>query len=140
MFRQEKELSLKKIILALNEVEIMKKFWINLICSFIPFPKKRKSFRAKLLHKKINIPQTSNIEDHTYTKNHIEIEPEDKKRINLSIQGENNTIIVKKLNNTGSGYISIFIAGNNCKITLQEGILVSTGLKSEWDKYILILE
>ena len=111
----------------------MKKFWINLIWSFIFSKKKRKAFRTKHLQKKIITPQTSNVENHNmedlmYTKNHIEIEPEDKKRVNLSIQGENNTIIIKKLNNTGSGYISIFIAGNNCKITLQEGILVSTGL------------
>lgn len=99
----------------------MKKFLVNLFCSFIPLKAKRDAIRNKYFPKKIapDIWQTMNMN------NHIEIAEEDKAHVSLSIQGVNNTVIIKKLCMGFSGHICISLTGNNCNIVLDEGIWVS---------------
>ena len=58
-----------------------------------------------------------------YGDNQVEIAPEDRSRISLDIQGQNNTVIIKKLSN-GAGKIRISLAGDNNTIFLDEGVRI----------------
>lgn len=57
--------------------------------------------------------------------NHIDISPEDESHIELSVKGSNNSVIIKKLNNDTKGKLCINLAGNNCRIYIDEGLLIS---------------
>ncbi len=94
----------------------MKKFLINLICLFIFSKKKRKKFKQK--HLSTNLTNIA-------PDNHIEIAKGDETHITLSVQGKNNTIIIKKLHKDTKGKLNISLAGNNCHITIEENILIS---------------
>ena len=101
----------------------MKKFFVNLVCAFIFSKKKRDIVRRKLLHQ--NAKVMCNQWDIFSQNNHIEICEEDKTHINLSIQGKGNTVLIKKLCSGITGKINISLAGNNCRIIIDEGVWVS---------------
>ena len=101
----------------------MKRLLVNLMCAFIPVKAKRDAVRNKFFPKKrVKFPDPWEL---MLAENHIEIAEEDKAHVSLSVHGKGNTIIVKKLCQGISGMINISLAGNNCKIVLDEGIWVS---------------
>ena len=84
----------------------MNKALINFLCCFIPSKEKRKDFRKKHALKNKPVPivgsrcnmvqDGQSIKDEKtayYEKNNVEIHEEDKKGINLKIDGENNHIV-----------------------------------------------
>lgn len=60
--------------------------------------------------------------------NRIEISPEDKKHIKISIIGDDNIVIVKKLVSGSKGKLSVSIAGNNCSVIIDEGVYIGSRL------------
>lgn len=60
--------------------------------------------------------------------NRIEVDPCDIGRVKLSVTGDNNVIIIKKMSSSTSGKVSISLAGNNSSIILDEGIHVGETL------------
>lgn len=104
----------------------MKRLLVNLMCAFIPVKAKRDAVRNKFFPKKrAKFPDSWEL---MLAENHIEIAEEDKVHVSLHIHGKGNTVIVKKLSQGIPGMINISLAGNNCKIVLDEGIWVSGGL------------
>lgn len=105
----------------------MKKFFVNLVCAFIPVKSLRQKVRASLgIKKKVrSIDPWEKLRQN----NHVEITETDKKFVNLAIDGINNKVIIKKLSLRNKGKINISLAGDNCSIILDEGIYVSFGLK-----------
>lgn len=99
----------------------IRKFLVNIICGFIPSKNKRDEVREKLLAPaKIEMVNKEN---------HIEICDEDKANISLSVQGNGNTIIIKKMSKVSKGKLTISICGNNCRLILDENVYVSGTLK-----------
>lgn len=105
----------------------MKKFFINLVCAFIPVKSLRQKVRASLgIKKKVrSIDPWEKLRQN----NHVEITETDKKFVNLAIDGINNKVIIKKLSLWNKGEINISLAGNNCSIIIDEGISVAFNLE-----------
>lgn len=102
----------------------MNKTLAHLLCCFIPSKEKRRAFRNKHLARLVIDPWQK-----LRQFNHIEIENEDKKFIDLHLTGENNTIIFKKLSRNFKGKIRISMAASNSTILFEEGCYVASMLR-----------
>ena len=60
--------------------------------------------------------------------NRIEVDPCDIGRVKLSVTGDNNVVIIKKLSEKTGGKVSVSVAGNNCSIILDAGIFIGNAL------------
>ncbi|WP_298068353.1 acyltransferase [uncultured Mailhella sp.] len=89
---------------------IVNKIMVNLLASFIPSRKRRQEFRclARL--------------EHCAQENDIQIAEENKKYVDLHIEGKNNKIVIKK---GFTGKVHMHIEGDNCTVIFEENVKVN---------------
>ncbi len=96
----------------------MREKWIQFLSCFILKKKKRRAFRLSHLGYARKV-----VGD-----NEVRVCAEDRTRVHLHIEGSHNHIEIGKLKASG-GTIFIHLAGNNCRIVIEDGFAVSSRLQ-----------